>query len=446
MQLKTFLPILLLLSMQQFAFARPTAPVTHSHGGRIHTHPLPYQGLSHRHGNSPSGVAVENKHAGQVVGSIDDRKKVTHQKTGNQPPKQVPSTSDTIIDMAKGDTHCRSGELDCNVCAVNVQRQFNQAANGKLRWSLRRWNFNWRKPYPPKNTRPVDIFDGDPVYTLGIPDKHIQGFVRTNSQAYPYAGSHSNKHKGGIFVLSASGRGTNLFSLHKTQGWHPSAVHIYGQFLVYGDNKKLVFLNINSQNQRYKSSITLPKRAYGGGLGITRLSKDNALLITTTPGGQKSGKRYHRFYHVKTNQGKPVRIDYLNQSLSSVPRNWPKSYQFSENLSLITECGTGDIYSIHTTGNEKGVSMIRGRGFWRLSKLNKVNGKLQLDAINGFSSGQNMVSCNMRATATVFVNQNNKLEFYCHAYAKDPDGSLFNVLGPSSHNADKFYFRVGIIR
>ena len=112
---------------------------------------------------------------------------------------------------------------------------------------------------------------------------------------------------------------------------------------------------------------------------------------------------------------------------------------------MISECGTGDIYAIHTTGDEKGISAINGNGYWRLSKLIKQGG-LKLQPINAFTTRQNMSSCNVRAAATVFVNRQHKLEFYCHGYAKDPDGSTFNVLGSSSRNADKFYFKAGVVR
>jgi len=40
-----------------------------------------------------------------------------------------------------------------------------------------------------------------------------------------------------------------------------------------------------------------------------------------------------------------------------------QGFAFSENLSLITECQTGDIYAIHTSGDPKGVSVISGNGY-----------------------------------------------------------------------------------
>lgn len=445
---KLLLIALLCLSPFQLLMSKPTAPVTHSHDGRVHTHSLPVHGLSHRHGGSSEGVSVKINSSVEQVKLQEPSADIENnriKKPTVKPKKIILKKPETFLNMAKGDANCRAGESDCNVCAVNIQQQFNQAAAGRLRWKTQRWDFNWKNRYPPQGTRPLDVFDGDPVYALRIPNKHVQGFVRTNSRTHPYAGSHSHKSKGSVFVVANTRHRNNLSFLKKTNSRHPSAVHTLGQYLVYGDNNKLVFLNLSTLKKQKNLSMKIPKPGYGGGLGLARLSTNNSLLITTTPGGQKSGTRYHRFYHLQTNKGEPLALNFINQTASSLPNNWPRAYQYSENLSVITECRTGDIYTIHTSGNEKGTSMIRGNGYWRLSQVKSHRGKLHLQPIGGFSSRQNMVSCNMRAAATVFANQNKKLEFYCHGYAKDPDGSTFNVLGPSSRNADKFYYKVGTL-
>ena len=459
----------------QVVNAGPTAPVTHSHNDRVHTHPLPIQGISHQHGNGKFGVAMTitssvKKNTDVKKADIDTKTKVINIETVEDEKNQDSITSevetpfehDVIksniendvaiqtpmtenIDFTKGDANCRLGEADCNVCATNVQKQFQRAIDGKIRWQSQPWAFNWPNRYPPYGIRPLDVFDGQAVYALGIPDKHIQGFVRTNSNFYPYAGSHSHQHRGSVFVLKATKNGKVLSSIEQTKGRHPSAVHTLGKYLVYGDGNNLSFLNIDNNTRKNLLSLSIKKAGFGGGLGLARLSNGHALLITTTPGGQKSAKRKHRFYHLKTREERPVALDYINQSDSLIPSGWPKVYSYSENLSVVTECGTGSIYTIHTSGDERGVSMIRGSGYWRLSRLEMQQGELLLQPISAFSSRQNIKSCNLRAAATVFANEYHKLEFYCHAYAKDPDGSMFNVLGSSSRNADKFYFKIGTL-
>ncbi len=427
--------LLIVLFFQISVFAKPTAPVTHAHNGRIHTHPLPLIGISHRHGTGLPGVRIG------ITSSIQNQPR---EKKNTQIIKQSSFKPSATTNFTRTVSNCKSGDVDCNVCAVNVRQQFQRAA-GNINWKSQPWYFNWNHSYLPNGVRPLDTFDGAPVYALGIPDKHIQGFVRTYSSTFPYAGSHSHKRNGSIFILAATKNGLQLSSLIQTKSPHPSAVHVLGDYLTYGDGHDLVFLNINNPIQRTMRKIQLPRAAFGGGIGLVKLSSDNFLVISTAPGGQKSGKRYHYFHHLIMANGNPESIRFINRADSTIPGNWPNAFQFSENLSVISECGSGDIYTIHTTGDEKGVSMIRGNGYWRLSQLESVNGKLQLNPISGFSSRQNMKSCNLRSSATVFVDNNNTLKFYCHAYAKDPDGSLFNVLGSSSRNNDKFYFKTGTL-
>ena len=444
----------------------------HTHGGRQHQHPLPNQGVFHRHGsNGPTGQrVVNNNQNGTVIYNdtrsfpkLDNKANTTYNNTtsNNRRSNNVvintnrPQTKRTwkfsnknkLARYTKGDTRCAFGQSDCNVCAANVQQQFQKAAAKQINWSRKRWDFNWPQRYPPQNVRPFDVFDGDPKYALGIPNTHVQGFVRTNSNLYPYAGSHSHKRTGGIFVIKQGANGKQfLSSLHQTTGRHPSGVQVIGRYLVYGEGNRLYFKDINSKNQDYDIQLTAPKARFGGGLGVIKLANNNHLLVVTGPGGQKPGLRFNRFYHLKSVNGRPVSLSYINESTTVKPQQWPNILAFSENLSLITECGTGDVYSVHTTGDEQGISAIAGKGYWRLSKLVSNGKALGLKAVNAFTTGQDMKRCNVRASATVNVNAQNRLEFVCHGYAKDPDGTGFNILGKASRNRDKFYYNVGEVR
>lgn len=457
MRVLIFLTLILAL---QASYAGPSKSVSHAHDGRTHTHPLPKEGLSHRHGAGSPGVAAHSTNrAGTISSSVVYGEQNSKPEIKSKSSSFIRSRSYQLkdaplrfnVNLSKGDTSCRAGEADCNVCAVNVQQQFKKAASGQISWRTKPWRFSWPQQYPPNGKRPLDIFDGNAAYALGIPDEHVQGFVRTNSSRFPYAGSHSHKRRGGIFVIRQEPDGKKyLSSLHQTKSRHPSGVHILGKYLVYGENSALVFKDLNSPDQ--KQDIRLPlssagaKANFGGGLGVLRVSKDNYLVVISGPGGQDSRPRFNRFYHLRAVNGRPQSLVYITESASVKPADWPQVLKFSENLSLITECGTGDIYAIHTTGDEKGIKAINGNGYWRLSRLKEKYGSLSLQPLNAFASRQNMTSCNIRAAATVYVNNQNKLEFYCHGYAKDPDGSLFNILGRSSRGADKFYFKAGVVR
>lgn len=452
-------------------------PTRHTHAGREHRHALPNQGVFHRHGtNGAQGQRAVNNSSNTVVyDNIETAPR--YNSSGSNRDKNTPTTNDGSIynnntaqndrsytqrrveerrwrearsldKFVKGTTRCRPGQADCNYCAANVQQQFQKAASKQISWQRKRWNFNWQKSYPPRNTRPLDVFDGDPKYALGIPDKHIQGFVRTNSSRFPYAGSHSHKRKGSIFVVEQESNGQQyLSSLHQTTGKHPSGVQVIGQYLVYGEGTRLFFKDLESNKSRSNNFRLAASGAnFGGGLGIIKLAIDNHLLITSGPGGQKPGPRYNRFYHLKSVNGRPSSLRLINQSSTQKPRQWSNKFNYSENMSLITECGTGDVYSVHTTGDEQGISAISGKGYWRLSKLVSNGRLLGLTPINAFTTRQDLKRCNVRAAATVSVNTRNRLEFACHGYAKDPDGSGFNILGKSSRSRDKFYYNVGVVR
>lgn len=477
---KSIIFLLILFSQlffSQLGFADSSKSVFHSHAGRIHNHVLPAaQGVSHRHNGGQRGAIARSTHwAPSISSTVVYETKPTirpvpkpkigshsvqiknnnHNKTNRpfkldhrltkSPTRQAPMRYTSKLN--KGDIRCRAGEADCNVCASNVQQQFQKAKSGQISWRSKPWRFTWQKAYPPYNKRPLDIFDGNPAYALGIPDKHIQGFVRTNSPRFPFAGSHSHKRQGGVFVIRQTGDGKKyLSSLHPTQSKHPSGVHVLGKYLVYGEKNTLFFKDLNSQNQKNTHHLSIHHANFGGGLGVLRLAKDSYLLVTSGPGGQDNRPRVNRFYHLRGSKGRPNSLTYISESRVQTLSNWPRAYGFSENVSLITECGTGDIYAIHTTGDEKGIKAINGKGYWRLTKLNEKHGSLSFAPMNAFSMRQNMSSCNIRAAATVFVNPQHKLEFYCHGYAKDPSGSMFNVLGSSSSTKDKFNFKVGVVR
>src|SRR4030095_6533232 len=126
----------------------------------------------------------------------------------------------TLVDIAvavplivmKGDLNCKYGDVDCNRCANNVPGQF-QAAFEKG-FSGGSWTFSGETRYPPDNMQPEDAFN---PWDTGLSSKHIQGLVHTNSNPYPYAGSHSHKTRGSIFFIRSDKNGNkSLFSLHQS--------------------------------------------------------------------------------------------------------------------------------------------------------------------------------------------------------------------------------------
>lgn len=336
---------------------------------------------------------------------------------------ESPATSE-VSEVYEADTNCSKSDPSCNVCATDVQRQFHDAVDGKLNWSTQSWSFGWEQTYEPDNLTPKSVF-GSPVKGfLGFyaSVNHVQGFVRTNSDLYPYAGSHSHTTLGGIFVVKNTDNGLQLNTLHQTENAHPSGVHTLGKFLVYGEGGQLVFKDLNSLNQEQDIQLSIASAKFGGGLGFAKLENGNYLTITTGPGGESNLDKRDQFYDLTFQNGEPSNLTYLNDSKVILPADWPRQnrYILSENLSVIPECGTGDIYTVNVSGSTD-AGLFGGNGYWRLSKLETENSELKLTPVNYYQRSQNISSCNSRATGTVSVDADNKLEFYCHEHGKDID-------------------------
>lgn len=320
-----------------------------------------------------------------------------------------------------GDTKCQFGDLDCNKCANNVEAQFAQGMDQS--WVKGSWDFDGGHRYRPDGMQPKNSFQSG--------GKHIQGFVRTNSVRYPYAGSHSHRKKGFIFFLEdkkwsrTSGNAKNvLYSMHKSRVEHPSGVSILGDglFVAELENGKdyLRWFGINAAGDKQQHRYRLPGlRSAGGGLGLAKLSDGSSLLIVSHPGGgffrslkkKNLEPRHTRFFKLTPDAFRPSSdgIQLLGEQQHQVEAKPKKPYAYSENLSVVTECGSGSIYTIHTTGDWG----LEGKGYWRLSKLEGGLTDPHLVFISMKEKNQHAEYCHHRSAATVHVNKHGKLEFLC---------------------------------
>jgi len=352
------------------------------------------------------------------------------------------SIRNNTLPTLKGDSNCHSGNSDCNVCANNVEKQFKNALQGQLNWKQKPWRFSWDKTYPPYQRTAASLFNDKKKNWVGIPDHHVQGFIRTNSDRYPYAGSHSHAKTGGVFIIEQMPDGKKyLKALHTSKHKHPSGVHVLGKYLLFGDGKDLRLINVDTPISTQRIQYKLPMKGlskpsypnFGGGVGMARLANGSYLILSSIPGAQDSRPRFHRFYILEGNIEHPTSIKLLAESRAKNPAGWTKKFTYSENLSLITECKTGILYTIHTTGDETGVNALVGNGYWRLSKLTGTAQQPQLTPIQGWQSTQNINDCHLRSTGTVYVNKQHKMEFYCHGYARSKS---------KWRKSNKFHFKV----
>ena len=351
-------------------------------------------------------------------------------------------TTHTLVDISianpstilRGNLKCKYGDADCNRCASDVPTQFTLAFEKGHRLSFKggSWNFGENRKYPPNNLTPEGAFISSDL------SKHIQGFVRTNSSIYPYAGSHSHKGKGAIFFITNKDGKNKLYSLYNSTGDHPGGVHVLGDGLFVPDGKTLNWYSIDAVSRsgfNLTNSFIIPTSdkdprglaSGGGGIGLAKLADGTYLFVVTAPGDgfrERVGlgsigaaddnmrARYTRFYRITGRDAghpdKPVEFlgEYEHGHLSKSPES-PMVY--SENLSLVTECGTGHLYTIHTTGQYRD----KADGYWRLSRVESDADSPRLKHISIMKQSQDSADCHHRSSATVHVNKSGELEFLC---------------------------------
>jgi len=152
----------------------------------------------------------------------------------------------------------------------------------------------------------------------------------------------------------------------------------------------------------------------GGGIAAVKLADGDYLFVVTTPGGTADGPRYHRFYRLSGDlSGPDLRAAFMGEQRL----DGPGGFLFSENLSLVAECGTGRIFAVHT-GTRRALST---RGYWRLSVLDEESGHPVLVPVALFEQPQNLRNCHLKSAATAWVSPAGTIEFYCHEYINNPD-------------------------
>lgn len=372
-----------------------------------------------------------------------------------------------------GDLSCRRGDRDCNVCTPNVRGQFAKMRRGDARWKTKPWRFEWNRAYPPQSTKPSLAFDADTdaANWVGLSKAHTQAFVRTNGGPYWYAGTHSQKESerpGTVFIVKQRRNGKKfLYALHRTKTKHPNGLHVLGDFLLFAErpdknrDDELRILDLQRPHARQLYTHEIPTavgesramKQFGGGLGTAKLSDGSYLLVGTVPGDRKDRQsdgrvqhRYNQFYNLRGSLTDPAKmqISFLAEQRYAPTQRVGMKYQYSENLSVITECGTGDLYTIHSSGDGEAADGLEGGGYWRLSKVVKRNSVPQLESVDVFEMSQSAGDCHMRSAASVGVGPNGKLEFLCHQYRKDPDPSVLNPFGGNTSGNDQWRFKAGV--
>lgn len=325
----------------------------------------------------------------------------------------------------RADTSCAWGARDCNVCARGVEDQFRVAFETGHRpmigWHRRTWEFRGKDHLPPDGLQPEDAFFpfGDKAQ-VGVVSKHVQGLVRTNSSRFPFAGSHSHKDTGSLFIVEERDGQAELHSLYRASTAHPSGVAVLGDGLFVSEDGQLRVVRISESGkaQNVVSALNGLGSA-GGGLGLAKLHDGRTLLIVSGAGdgfrkgilpGQREEnlkKRQTRFFALDDPfEPLPAGLEAFGEWRHPVEARPDKPMGYSENLSVVSDCESGRIYTIHTTGDYG----LYGDGYWRLSRVDE-GPKLTHLAIA--RQDQHTERCHHRSAATVHVDKEGQLEFIC---------------------------------
>jgi hypothetical protein len=317
------------------------------------------------------------------------------------------------------------------MCAYDVEATFRGAfESGGMNWDTFKWHFRYGTRYKPFGKKPKE---GGIASSL---KNHIQGFVRTNNDTMKYAASHNNNDgkKGGYYFTKKTNR-NDLRVMQLANVAHPFSVAELGQYVVSGESENVRFFDLRKIESGQDMNTWVPGINMGGGMAMGRLADGAHILVSSFPGGRQSGTRYTDFYRWEGPLTAPTDVTLMARVPYSQSSSWSGNYKYSDNLSQITECGSGRLYTIHTSGDE---DIFNSKGYWRLSRIDwDASGAPTLKTIAGRSQKQSLNSCHLRSSGTVHVNAKNKLEFICHER---------NVVETFWEKSDYFSFKIGMPR
>lgn len=302
---------------------------------------------------------------------------------------------------------------DENACAERVPAQLDALFAQESTSERGSYVFDWRRRYPPLGMTPHDVFIGSWYFST----THTQGFTRTYSARLPFALSHSDDEHAALVVVGRSSEGFALADIHLLRTIHPSGVHVLGTRVGVVDDEELVLFDLEKESSRRERRVRLPpprlNRA-GGGVALARIGAGSYLVAAATPGNFGPGDRYTRFYRMDGDLDGELRSTYLGASMYEEPPAWRGDHRFSENLTLITECGTSALYLLHVTGADR----LLGRGYYRLSRVDLFGDVPRVLPVALYTMRQRQSRCHLRSAGAAFVRPDHVLELVCHERAR----------------------------
>jgi len=307
----------------------------------------------------------------------------------------------------RADTSCGRDSEDCNPCVSDVPAQVASMFSDRVLSVAHDYSFRWSEALPPADVRPDDALVG------GFTGYHVQGFARTNSDRVPFVASHSFHPHGSLYVVARDGAQLRVQAIQPLVVPHPSGVSVIGRYAMVADGEVVHLFDVERAHAVQSIRLVphgLRTRRAGGGLGMAKLVNGHHLMIVSTPGSRNPGPRHVLFFELRkplASRSQGMRA--LGSFPYAQPAGWEPDYAFSENLSVITECGSGSIYTLHASGDDR----LRGHGYFRLSRVQAGSAGPELVPLARYRMPQRQRNCHPRSAASWFARADHKLELYC---------------------------------
>jgi len=255
-----------------------------------------------------------------------------------------------------GDDTCAVSDRTCNRCINNVASQFARIDDPSQK------SFQWTDVfYPPEGLNPWTSFDASWVKS------HYQGFARVQrGGSVEFIGfSYAPSTPGLIGIAHEPSPGNwEVQTLYTGANNHPSTMFALGAYFGFANGDNLLqFIDVEDENWKLadQPSYEMPKDdpnrlgidTAGGGIAMARLRGGGYLLTVEQAGSRQRVD----FFFIDGDLEAPAR----KQFLGSTPA------PSSDNMSLITECGTGDLYLIQISGTD--IALEFGSSRWVLARI-----------------------------------------------------------------------------
>jgi len=294
----------------------------------------------------------------------------------------------------------------CDRCANNVVGQFNAVIDGQRTKTRGAW-------YVPEGSfepsgRGRGAFDSDFEWLSDNWDgHHIQGFVKTPT-GYAIANGDDG---GGVVALTAGGTASVVTHIYNHATEHSAPLGSVGSYIMYRyTSNRVAMIDVLDPDAGEiwpaKLSVTVdaPRgiNSAGGGIDAVELFDGTHLVAARD---NEDGTFLYRVHDLLSfaNDEFVGKMSTTGFTLSDEPQN----------LSLITECGTGTIYMVETGGG--GTTL--NDGWWALSRVEADQaGKPVKRRLGQWSQDQDVDYCYHRSAATVSTGSRGELVFTCSSW------------------------------